>query len=89
MHVYVYVYVSAYVYVHVYVYTYIYMYMYILLHVCQGIRIASCMKGHGIVYNSDSSPGDKCDYLHQFDLNRMPECLFFLKAQLGFLGFRV
>ncbi|CAE7285827.1 CPSF30 [Symbiodinium natans] len=24
--------------------------------------------------------GDKCDYLHQFDLNRMPECLFFLKT---------
>lgn len=23
--------------------------------------------------------GDKCDYLHQFDPNRMPECLFWLK----------
>lgn len=23
--------------------------------------------------------GDKCDFLHQYDLSRMPECMFFLK----------
>ncbi|CAE8657569.1 unnamed protein product, partial [Polarella glacialis] len=23
--------------------------------------------------------GDKCDYLHQYDPNRMPECMFWLK----------